>query len=83
MGNLLTSCKQILCIFSVAAAVFAHQKIRCAPPQKHLDKCPNSSYNINVVCRGVAQFGRALRSGRRGRGFESRRLDQKRNDNFQ
>ena len=25
--------------------------------------------------RGVAQFGRALRSGRRGRGFESRRLD--------
>lgn len=28
--------------------------------------------------RGVAQFGRALRSGRRGRGFESRRLDTKR-----
>ena len=27
--------------------------------------------------RGVAQFGRALRSGRRGRGFESRRLDTK------
>ena len=26
--------------------------------------------------RGVAQVGRALRSGRRGRGFESRRLDQ-------
>ena len=25
--------------------------------------------------RGVAQFGRALRSGRRGRGFESRRFD--------
>ena len=25
--------------------------------------------------RGVAQFGRALRSGRRGRGFESRRPD--------
>ena len=25
--------------------------------------------------RGVAQFGRALRSGRRGRVFESRRLD--------
>ena len=30
---------------------------------------------IFVVKRGVAQFGRALRSGRRGRGFESRRLD--------
>ena len=27
--------------------------------------------------RGVAQFGRALRSGRRGREFESRRLDYK------
>ena len=26
--------------------------------------------------RDVAQFGRALRSGRRGRGFESRHLDQ-------
>ena len=26
--------------------------------------------------RGVAQFGRALRSGRRGRGFKSRHLDQ-------
>ena len=26
-------------------------------------------------CRGVAQFGRALRSGRRGRVFESHRLD--------
>ena len=25
--------------------------------------------------RGVAQFGRALRSGRRGRGFESRHFD--------
>ena len=27
--------------------------------------------------RGVAQFGRALRSGRRGRGFKSRHLDQR------
>ena len=26
------------------------------------------------IFRGVAQLGRALRSGRRGRGFESRRL---------
>ncbi len=36
-------------------------------------------YANNLICiyRGVAQFGRALRSGRRGRGFESRRLDQK------
>ena len=31
--------------------------------------------DIIVRYRGVAQFGRALRSGRRGRGFESRRLD--------
>ena len=30
--------------------------------------------------RGVAQFGRALRSGRRGRVFESRRLDFSRPD---
>ncbi len=30
----------------------------------------------NTFCyRGVAQFGRALRSGRRGRGFKSRHLD--------
>ena len=29
-----------------------------------------------MVFRGVAQFGRALRSGRRGRGFKSRHLDQ-------
>ena len=29
------------------------------------------------ICRGVAQLGRALRSGRRGRAFKSRRLDQK------
>ena len=31
--------------------------------------------SVGFVCRGVAQLGRALRSGRRGRGFESRRLD--------
>ena len=31
---------------------------------------------ITLKFRGVAQFGRALRSGRRGRGFESRHLDQ-------
>ena len=34
-------------------------------------------YNIMWTFRGVAQFGRALRSGRRGRGFKSRHLDQK------
>ena len=32
-------------------------------------------YYTYVRNRGVAQFGRALRSGRRGRVFESRRLD--------
>ena len=31
-----------------------------------------------MIYRGVAQFGRALRSGRRGRVFESRHLDQNR-----
>ncbi len=35
-------------------------------------------YSIIYNCRrGVAQLGRALRSGRRGREFESRHLDQK------
>ena len=38
-------------------------------------------YSVNTF-RGVAQFGRALRSGRRGRKFESCHLDQKGNDNF-
>ena len=32
-------------------------------------------YNITCSWRSVAQFGRALRSGRRGRGFESRHFD--------
>ena len=36
------------------------------------------SFKFNNICRGVAQFGRALRSGRRGRGFKSRHLDQSR-----
>src|SRR5688500_3443328 len=27
-------------------------------------------YNARLICRGVAQSGRALRSGRRGRRFE-------------
>ena len=38
---------------------------------------PLSSMVGVFFLRGVAQFGRALRSGRRGRVFESRRLDQK------
>ncbi len=35
------------------------------------------AYNnlVDTFHRGVAQFGRALRSGRRGRKFESCRLD--------
>ena len=35
------------------------------------------AYDQNKIQRGVAQFGRALRSGRRGRKFESCHLDQK------
>ncbi len=33
-------------------------------------------YNYLVIVRGVAQFGRVLRSGRRGRRFKSCHLDQ-------
>ena len=33
-------------------------------------------YGYAEMHRGVAQFGSALGSGPRGRGFESRRLDQ-------
>ena len=33
-------------------------------------------YGANRTSRGVAQLGRALRSGRRGRGFKSRHPDQ-------
>ena len=40
-----------------------------------LDFGPCIGYDSSCLLRGVAQFGRALRSGRRGRGFESRRLD--------
>ncbi len=35
----------------------------------------NFRSKIYFVVRRVAQFGRALRSGRRGRGFESRHAD--------
>ena len=34
-------------------------------------------HHINIKRRDVAQFGSALGSGPRGRGFESRHLDQK------
>ena len=40
-----------------------------------LDFVLHIRYDNSCLFRGVAQFGRALRSGRRGRGFESRRLD--------
>ena len=39
-----------------------------------VDRMEKVWYNT-FCCRGVAQFGRALRSGRRGRGFKSRHLD--------
>ncbi len=38
---------------------------------------PHILYIIFMLLRCVAQLGRALRSGRRGRGFESRRIDKK------
>ena len=37
---------------------------------------------IQRLFRGVAQFGSALGSGPRGRGFKSRHLDQKKSDVF-
>ena len=40
-----------------------------------VDKMAFSMYNVTCRWRSVAQFGRALRSGRRGRGFESRHFD--------
>ena len=40
-----------------------------------LDFGPCFGYDSSCLLLGMAQFGRALRSGRRGRGFESRRLD--------
>ena len=56
--------------------------------QKNSKKCLHSSKRYGTISevvrektnrdkkyRGVAQFGRALRSGRRGRVFESRRFD--------
>ena len=36
---------------------------------------PSDKQDLSWVNRGVAQFGRALRSGRRGRKFESCHLD--------
>ena len=43
-----------------------------ARPGNHREIVP---YNLIVIHRGVAQFGRALRSGRRGRRFKSCHLD--------
>ena len=43
-----------------------------ARPGNHREIIP---YNLIVIHRGVAQFGRALRSGRRGRRFKSCHLD--------
>ena len=52
--------------------------------KKSVDKCYENEYNnfcsreiwlINKENRSVAQFGRALRSGRRGRRFKSCRFD--------
>ena len=42
-----------------------------------LDNSKKKLYNIFCYFRGVAQFGRALRSGRRSRRFKSCHLDQK------
>ncbi len=41
----------------------------------HLDNFIKIAQNISVVYRCVAQFGRALRSGRRGRRFKSCHTD--------
>ena len=42
---------------------------------KSIDKSNFFVYYLNVANRCVAQLGRALRSGRRGRRFESCRID--------
>ena len=42
---------------------------------KNIDKSNFFVYYLNVANRCVAQLGRALRSGRRGRRFESCRID--------
>ena len=45
-----------------------------------MQKCVR--FDIIFTVRGVAQFGSALGSGPRGRGFKSRRLDQKHRRDF-
>ena len=45
-------------------------------PEKSIDKPMGAYYNVLAVYRDVAQVGSALRSGRRGRRFESCHLDQ-------
>ena len=44
---------------------------KCSCPQGHVGSNPTSS----AISRDVAQFGSALGSGLRGRGFESHHLD--------
>ena len=46
-------------------------KIKTIFFQKSLDKIAFTLYTIEVVWRDIAQFGSALRSGRRGRRFKS------------
>ena len=52
------------------------EKLSIIFSRKSVDN-PDLLRYTSVCNRGVAQFGRALRSGRRGRKFESCRLDSK------
>ena len=54
---------------------FGHRKSKLRS-SAHRELRKNANKQFNILYRGVAQFGRALRSGRRGRGFKSRHLDQ-------
>ena len=52
-------------------------------PEKGLEKQALLGYNsraLKNVLRSVAQLGRALRSGRRGRWFESSRFDEEKQE---
>ncbi len=55
---------------------FGHRKCKRSSSAKRKRKTEAFHFK-KLINRGVAQFGRALRSGRRGRRFESCRLDQK------
>ena len=54
---------------------FGHRKSKRSSSAEMLNGKTFTQQKLNR-CRGVAQFGRALRSGRRGRRFKSCRLDQ-------